>query len=175
MNARAPHSRLYLVGLLVALALLSAGCSTVTKSDAMKPPPLAVVPETYPEPVALLVSGEPRGIAVDNFRVALSEALLENRLFSAVEDNAPLLLEVRFNTVSQPLFGLSFTVDINSSWSLFRRPSQERLWVEPVSSTYSGGAEGGFVGANRLRRATEGAARELIGHGLDALSRADLP
>jgi hypothetical protein len=167
-------SKLCFLAFLLACLVVLTSCSTVTKTESMTPDPIAVAVNKNSEPVALMISGEARGINIDNFKQALADALISNQLFSGVGDNSPYLLEVVLHEVTQPMFGGSFTVTTRSTWKLFRLSDREMLWTDEVNSSYSGGMEGGLVGANRLRVATEGAARENISSGIGKLAQVDL-
>lgn len=160
----------------VVCALLLAACSTVTSTEGMSPEPAAYAGLTQnPQTVSILVSGEPRGITLENFEQALADAVAASQVFSAVTDTGDCLLEVRMHNVTQPMFAAGFTITIESTWKVFRLSDRALLWSEPVNVTYKGGAmEGGLLGANRSRVATERAARENIRQGIRTLGKADL-
>ena len=62
------------------------------------------------------------------------------------------------------------TVDMNVVWALSRSTDGEQLLHEKVQSTFTGGMfEGGLIGANRVRVAAEGAARENVRRGLEKI------
>lgn len=153
-------------------------CSTVTKQERMTPKltPATTAVKNHPGSVAVMVTGETRGIHQENFKNALVESILASGIFSNMDNsvNAPYLLEVKFNQISHPLFGLSFTIAIQTTWTLFLNSERKVLMKEVIDSSYTGGAEGGFFGANRFRAAQEGSARENIRLGLEKLIRLEL-
>lgn len=165
--------KVFSVLLVLGGAAVLTACSTVTKTESMTPEPITVSVNKNSDSVALMISGEARGLNIDNFKQALADAIVSNQLFSGVGDDSPYLLEVVLHEITQPMFGGSFTVATRSTWKLFRLSDREMLWTDEVTSTYSGGMEGGFVGMNRLRVATEGAARENISSGIGKLAQVD--
>jgi hypothetical protein len=67
------------------------------------------------------------------------------------------------------------TVSMNAVWELYRTAGKTVLLHENIYSTYTGGAfEGGIHGANRVRVALEGAARNNIRIGMEMLASMDL-
>ncbi len=123
-----------------------------------------------------MVVGESRGIHIRNFKDALAESIRSSGIFADVDNSgaAPYLLNVEFKQVNQPLFGGSFTIKIDTEWTVYRTSNREALMTESVSSSYAGGWEGGFIGVNRARAAMEGSARENIRLGLKKLGELDL-
>lgn len=151
-------------------------CSTVTTSEGMTPDSTVFVDiNQHSESLSLLVSGETRGITLENFKQALANGITSSGLFSEVVEGGEFLLEVKLKNISQPLFGAGFTISIDSTWRLFRLSNRELVWTEEVNSVYKGGAlEGGLIGANRARVATERAARENIQQGIRKLGQVEI-
>ena len=81
------------------------------------------------------------------------------------------VLEIRIIKVSAPSFSTRMEVSMNAIWELHSTAGKTVLLHKNIHSTYTGGAfEGGLIGANRVRVATEGAARENIRIGLEELA-----
>ncbi len=149
--------------------------------------------------ISLAVSGASAGITTDYFEQALADAMLGSsgiptvsnsgssgvtmRLigfsstFSGIEggDDSPYLLDVRIIKIDAPSFSVRMEVSMNVVWKLVDRTAQTTLLQQNIHSTYTGGAfEGGLLGANRVRAAVEGAARENIRLGVDLVASLDL-
>ena len=104
------------------------------------------------------------------------ESILVSGIFTNVDNsvNAPYLLDVKLNQISNPLFGMSFTIEIQAVWTLFLNSNRKVLMKEVIDSSYTGGAEGGYLGASRVRAAREGSARENIRLGIEKLIKLEL-
>jgi hypothetical protein len=149
--------------------------------------------------ISLAVSGASAGITTDYFEEALAEAMLNSggiptvsntgssgitmRLigfsstFSGIEgdDDSPYLLDIRIIKIEAPSFSVHMEVSMNVVWKLYDRTAETTLLQQNIQSTYTGGAfEGGLLGANRVRAALEGAARENVRVGVDLLASLDL-
>jgi len=73
------------------------------------------------------------------------------------------------------MFGAGFKIAIESTWRPFRLANRELIWAEEVNSVYQGGGlEGRFVAMNRIRVATEKAARENIQQGIQKLGQGEI-
>ena len=123
-----------------------------------------------------MVEGEPHGIHIGHFEEALTDSIRSSGIFADVDNSgaAPYLLNVEITHVDQPLFGGSFTINMDAEWTLYRTSDREALMTESVNSSYEGGWEGVFFGVNRARAAMEGSARENIRLGLVKLGELDL-
>lgn len=172
MNERKNIKSLFYSLCLLTTLFLSA-CSTVTTTEGMTPD-LSTISQgnKHQGSLSLMVSGEARGITVDNFKQALFDAILTNEVFEEINDRGTYLLEVKINHVSQPMFGAGFTISMKSTWKLFRMSDREIVWSKEVDSNYEGGAlEGGLIGVNRYRVAVERSARDTIQQGVSLLSQ----
>ncbi len=147
-------------------------CSMTTKTEAMIPENLVTRSVRHADAVGLMVSGESGGITIENFTQAVADAVVASGAFARIDNGAgvPYLLDIQITDVRSPLFGGKMTVSMNSTWRLFRTADRTALMDEKIQTTYTGGAfEGGMVGANRVRVATEGTARETIRVGIDKI------
>jgi len=181
--------RLLLVVAAIVLALPAAAAETPANGQGN---PAAA--KGHPGPVALFVSGASAGIKTDYFEQTVTDAIATNGIFSAVEsgkaaevempmigassvftavdrsNNAPYLLKIRILKVDAPSFSVRMTVSMEALWTLYRTAGNVELLREKIKSSYTGGMfEGGFIGANRVRVAMEGAARENIRAGMALL------
>jgi hypothetical protein len=77
--------------------------------------------------------------------------------------------------VDAPSFSYKMTVDMSVVWELIHSADGVPVLHEKIQSSYTGGAfEGGLIGANRVRVAAEGAARENIRIGLEKIASLNL-
>ena len=156
-------------------------CSMTTATQALTPG-ISPVPEpTQLGSVELAVSGSGAGIQTEYFEQAVTDAIVASGLFSDREDGSedsqstPYVLDIRIIKIGTPTFATRMTVSMNAVWKLYRSAERTTLLQENVQSTYTGTAfEGGLIGANRVRAATEGAARENVRMGLEMLGSVDL-
>ncbi len=110
------------------------------------------------------------------FREALLQAIANSGAFSRViEGNAgDYQLTVAIFSLEQPVFGFSFTVKMEAGWTLKRTATGETVWQESIKSEHTATTGDAFVGATRLRLATEGAGRNNIRQGLAKISKLNL-
>ena len=154
-------------------------CSMTTAAQAVAPKILPVRDPTHLGSVELAVSGASAGIQTEYFEQAVTDAIVASGLFPGPdgEDShrAPYVLDIRIIKIGTPSFATRMTVSMNVVWKLYRTAEKKTLLHENVQSTYTGKAfEGGLIGANRVRVATEGAARENIRMGVEMLSSVGL-
>jgi len=115
-------------------------------------------------------------IASGDFQTALVESLRKSGIFASVEanGNAPYRLNVRLDSLQQPLFGFDMTVTLRTDWSLSKSQDNNAVWHQPIFSTYTATVGDAFAAIKRLRLANEGAARVNIEQGLKQLSTLQL-
>ena len=167
-------------------------------TENVAPAILSVPAQEKPGPLGLVVSGSSSGIKTDYFEQAAIDAINASGLFSSIDNSkaaeiimpmigakgtfpgaelvsdAPYVLRIRVIRVDAPSFAIRMTVGMNAVWSLYRTADKATLMHEVIHSTYTGSAfEGGFIGANRARAGTEGAARENIRIGVEFLEVVD--
>ena len=169
----------FLVSVLPFCALLLGGCASQSTHLGMIPDVIDTF-KKHPHTVSLNVTGgkptESIGtpqISDVEFKQALLDAMNKSQIFSrVVEGNAgDYWLTVTLFSLEQPLFGFSFTVKMEAGWTLKRVADGVVVWQESIKSEYTATIEDAFVGATRLRLATEGAARNNISQGLSKISK----
>ncbi len=127
--------------------------------------------------VSLTVTGAFAGISTEYFEQTVTDAIAASGLLSSTDDSnsTQYQLEIRIIKVSAPSFSARMEVSMNAVWELHGGAGNTLLLHKNVQSTYTGGAfEGGLIGANRVRAATEGAARENVRIGLEELASLNL-
>lgn len=191
----APRRNIWIV--IASIALLF--CAMTTASEVIAPENLPAPGKSRPGAVGLAVSGATAGITTEYFEQAVTDALVASGIFSGVEHSTttevimpmigaegafssventgktPYFLTIRVAKVETPSFSVRMTVSMNAIWTLSRTDDKTELLHENIRSTYTGGVlEGGISGANRVRVAMEGAARESARIGVGMLESLDL-
>lgn len=115
-------------------------------------------------------------ISDTELKKALTDSIMKSETFSQVINGtvSDYLLMVSIFSTEQPVFGLSFTVKMEAGWTLKSVITGKTVWQEAIKSEHTATVGDAFVGATRLRLATEGAARNNISQGLSKISRLSL-
>lgn len=177
-SLRSTISALFIAGVMATLA----GCATPVSHETLVPVKLDVV-KHHPQSVAVIASGGSETSATgkpqvsdSELQMAVSEAIKQTQTFSRVVDgkNGDYILTVTVFNVTQPSFGLSFTVNVEMGWTLARADNGAKVWQESIKSAHTVSATEAFVGATRLKLATEGAIRNNVSQGLTKISALSL-
>ena len=173
--------RLSFLCLLASWAILS-GCSTPATSKSMVVSTFSIQ-KVFPYSVLVNVLGGKETGAMDKsqisneaFMQAIADSLYKSGLFSEIihGKNADYLLNVMIFDLTQPSFGLSFTVKMEAVWSLAHADSKKVIMRESIRSSFTATMGEAFAAVTRLRLATEGAAQENIRLGIKKLSQLNL-
>ena len=173
--------RLSFLCLLASWAILS-GCSTPATSKSMVVSTFSLQ-KVFPYSVSVNVLGGKETGAMDKsqisneaFMQAIADSLYKSGLFSEIihGKNADYLLNVMIFNLTQPSFGLSFTVKMEAVWSLAHADSKKVIMRESIRSSFTATMVEAFAAVTRLRLATEGAAQENIRLGIKKLSQLNL-
>ena len=164
--------------LVVAVSLILAGCSAIPKTKSMVP---TVTANDQPRFHACLTMGEVRGgsseegIGPARFVSALQQALQKANLFDAA---APQDKGYRLNVLimgqEQPGFGLNFTVRLGVRYTLIKVAGEEEVWNKEIFSEHTETCCGSPIGVVRVRKASEGAARNNIRMAIEELGNLTL-
>lgn len=164
------------------LVLTLSGCATPVTHQALVPVSLEVS-KHHPQSVAVVASGGTETSAAGKPQVsdtelqqAVASAITQTKTFSRVVDgkNGDYILTVNVFNVTQPSFGLTFTVGVEMGWTLTRTDTGAKVWQESIKSEQTVGAGEAFVAVTRLKLATEGAIRNNVKQGLLKLSALSL-
>jgi hypothetical protein len=155
--------------------------SMTSPREAMNPEIQTAEGKEFPIPIGLSVRGASAGIQADYFEQSIVDAIVSSDVFSGLEAGLeesavkPYSLNIRIINVDAPSFSYKMTVDMSVVWELTHSADGVQVLNEKIQSSYTGGAfEGGLIGANRVRVAAEGAARENIRIGLEKIALLDL-
>lgn len=170
-------------GLLVAAtcAALLAACSSPANREGMTPP--VATSKHHPYSLSVQTGGGAETGALDSsnisdadLKAAIEHSISQSKLFATVlQGNAgDYELSVRVASLSKPLFGLTFTVEMEAGWSLVRRSDRSVALRKSIRSTGTASTSDAFAAVTRLRLAVEAAARDNIDQGLRAIGELDL-
>jgi hypothetical protein len=163
-------------------AAVLGGCATGASHDAMVPTNVTVV-KKHAKSVSIEVTGGQETdalgksqISSESFAQALERAITDSQTFSQVIKGSThdYRLSVVMASLDQPSFGFSFTVKMETGWTLKRADTGAIVWQDAIRSEYTASAGDAFAGVVRLRLATEGAARSNIAQGLSKISQLNL-
>lgn len=98
-------------------------------------------------------------VSNEDFKYALETSLVKSGMFRSVGSGG-YQIEALITSIDQPLAGISMTVKMEVSYAV--KKGGAVTWRKNINSSYTAPATAAFVGAERLRKATEGAARENI-------------
>jgi len=180
MKAHAIPSKLLLA--LAASALILGGCAAPADRSAMTPQNLAVS-KHYPHSLGIQTGGgretgamESSNISNDDLKAAIEAAVTQSKLFKTVVQgsNGDYELNVSVTSLSKPLFGGTFTVEMEAAWSLTKTSDRSVAMRKSVKSSGTATMSDAFVGVTRLRMAVEGAIRNNIEQGLNAIAELNL-
>lgn len=162
----------------VGSSLLLTGCAAPANRAAMTPTEVTIS-KHFPHTLSVTTSGGAETGAMDSSNVAdadlkaaIEEAVRNSKLFSAIVHGADgdYALSVRVTSLSKPLFGGTFTVQMETAWSLTRIADRSVVLRKVVQSSGTATMSDAFAGVTRLRLAVEAAARENIRQGLQAIA-----
>ena len=115
-------------------------------------------------------------ISNEDLAGAIEESIIKSGLFSSVVqgDGADYKLSVYLVSMSKPMFGFSFTIDMEMSWSLVNTKTGDAVMRESIKSSHTATAGEAFAGVTRIRIAVEGAAEDNIRQGLQKIAELSL-
>lgn len=174
--------KLSLLIIIVGITSGLSGCASPATKDAMTP---HSIPDIHRHQKTIMIrtqGGNETGaldssnISNNDFANAIEESIVKTRLFTEVihGNGSDYILNVTIANMSKPLFGTSFTVDIEAAWSLAEAVSKNVVMRKSIKSSFTATMGDAFVGVTRFRLALEGAARENIRLGLTAISKLQL-
>jgi len=182
------HMLKHLISTVIAGSILVFGSLAMASEGAIGGPKLDLLQkellnpeEILSTPIELSIRGAVAGVSTDYYKQTIVDAINTSDIFPAdnTSDNTkgskPYSLEIRIISVDTPSAGSDMTVNMRVVWKFYRTIDETVLLKEIISSTYTGALfEGGFIGANRVRAAMEGASRDNIRVGLEMLAALDL-
>ncbi|MEO6354851.1 MAG: hypothetical protein ABIO19_16490, partial [Burkholderiaceae bacterium] len=115
-------------------------------------------------------------ISDTDLKAAIEDAVIQSKVFKSIVQSAggDYELNVRVISLSKPMFGGTFTVEMETAWSLTNEADHNILMRKSVKSSGKATMGDSLVGVSRLRMAVENAARENITQGLKAVAELNL-
>lgn len=167
---------------LVILGAVLAGCAAPVARQDMVPADI-VVARQHPYSVLVRTSGGSETGAMDSsnisdadLKAAIEDSIGKSRVFKAVVQGSDgdYELNVRIVMLSKPLFGTTFTVELETAWSLVRVADRSVVMRKSFLTKGVATMDEAFAGVTRLRLAVEKAARENVAQGLRAIGDLNL-
>lgn len=155
------------------------GCAAPASQQAMAVSAPAKIVKQHPFSVSVTTSGGAEtstmgssAIANADLKAAIEKSILESKVFNEVVQGRPgqYQLSVAVTQIEKPSFGASFTVTLETAWSLVRTSDKKVMWRKAISGAHTATMSDAFVGVKRLQLAVEGAARANITQGLTGIS-----
>lgn len=171
------NKHIQLVWICVITAWL-AGCASPASRQALVVNDASIAAK-HPYSVAISTSGGGETGAMDYVNIsnkdlagAIEDSIISSGLFSKVihGDGADYKLNVTLVSMSKPMFGISFTVDMEMAWSLVNTRTNEVFMRESIKSSHTTTMGEAFAGVTRVRLAVEGAAQNNIRQGLEKVA-----
>jgi hypothetical protein len=162
---------------LCASAAVIAGCATASKPEAMVP--TTAIAGQHAKTTSVVVAGGSETSALgksqisnEAFQQAIAMSIEKNKTFSSVVKGAggDYQLAVTVVSMDQPSFGLSFTVKMETAWSL-KKADGTVVMQESIKSEGTAGVGDAFAAVERLRLANEFAARTNIAAALEKIGK----
>lgn len=167
---------------IAAIALFLGGCASPADRVAMTPQSLTIS-KHHPYSLRVQTSGGAETGAMDSSNVAdadlkaaIEAAVLQSKLFKTIVQgsNGDYELSVRLTSLSKPLFGGTFTVEMETAWSLTKSSDRSVALRKSVRSSGTATMGDAFAAVTRLRMAVEAATRNNIEQGLMAVADLNL-
>jgi hypothetical protein len=167
--------------LLAVAAAGLAGCAAPAQKDNMAAEPV-VATKKLPYSVHVETRGGQDTGALDSsnisnaeLKAAIETSILKTQLFKSTVQgsNGDYELAVTVTQLTKPVFGASFTVTLETGWSLVKTSDKSVVMRKAVTSSHTAELSDSLLGITRMRLAVEGAVRKNIVQGLQAVS--DLP
>jgi len=166
----------------VALVSMLSACATPSRPIAMTASEVAVASKSS-DTVSITVTGgrdtSPTyvsQISDADFREALKQSILKSALFSQVVDGRAgrYRLDAYIGALTQPLMGMSLTVDMEVSYTLVDSVTGNALWQQHIATSHTATGSDSIIAATRLRLANEAAARKNIEAAIAAMGKLGL-
>ena len=105
----------------------------------------------------------------------LHQAIIVSDLFDEIlKSGEDYKLDLYIFKVSQPIAGSKMTVRVEIGWTLTRTASMEIVWQESILTSDTASSDEEFNANNRIRLATERAAKKNIREGIRQISQLEL-
>ena len=166
------------LGLLCLIVVWLAGCASPANRSALVVDDVPAATR-HPHSVSITTSGGGETGAMDYTNIsnedlagAIEDSIISSGLFNKVikGDGADYKLNVSIISMSKPMFGASFKIDMEVAWSLVNAGTGNVVMREAIKSSHTATMGDAFVATKRVRLAVEGAAQNNIRDGLKKIA-----
>ena len=174
-------NKLWIAALFVLIANLT-GCASSANREAMVAKDIKVTKQ-HTHSVAVKTGGgsetgamDSSNISDEDLKAAIEDTITQSKVFKTVVQNkgADYDLTVTIVRLEKPVFGLTFTVDMEATWVLVKQSDRSVAFKQSLKSSNTATFGDAAVAVTRLRLAVEGAAKKNIEQGLKAISELSL-
>jgi len=160
------------------LVINLAGCASSANKEAMVASDLQTL-KKHDRSVSVHTGGGAETSAMDSsnisdvdLKAAIEESIVQSKLFKSVVQgkDGDYDLAVSIVRLEKPMFGLTFTVNMEATWVLVKQSDKSIALKKSIQSTSTASFGDAAVGVTRLRLAVERAAKANIEQGLQAIS-----
>jgi hypothetical protein len=170
------RSVICLAGCAVVLAL--SGCASSANREGMAAQSVNVAKQHDRSVVVKTAGGSETGamdssnIADADFKAAIEDSITQTKVFRSVLQGKESDYELAVSIVQldKPVFGLTFTVNLEATWVLVKQSDRSVVLKRSIKSSHSATFSDAAVAVTRLRLAVEGAAKKNIEQGLQEIS-----
>jgi hypothetical protein len=164
--------------LLAAAAAALAGCAAPAHKENMSATP-AIAVRKLPYTVQVEARGgaetgamDSSNIANADLKAAVETSISKSSLFKSVVQGkgGDYELTVTVTQLTKPMFGGAFTVTLETGWSLVKTSDKSIAMRKAIKSSHTAELSDSLIGVTRLRLAVEGAVRNNVSQGLQAIS-----
>jgi len=115
-------------------------------------------------------------VSNEDLKAAIESSIIQSKLFKSVVQgkNGDYELTVTVTQITRPLIGVSFTVNMEAGWALTKVSDRTVAMRKVINSSHTATMGDAVVGATRMRMAIEGATRNNIAQGLQAIAELKL-
>jgi hypothetical protein len=170
--------------LILSLAVVAAvsGCASPAGKEGMLAQNVQVA-HKHDRTVAVTAAGgaatgamDSSNIADADFKTAIETSITQHQVFKSVVQgkDADYELVVTIVQLDKPIFGLTFTVNLEATWVLVRQSDRSVALKKSIRSSHTATFDDSAMAVTRLRLAVEGAARKNIEQGLQELGALSL-
>lgn len=166
----------------ISIVFILSGCASPANRAAMTPQ-VDVANKNNPFSLHAQTRGGSETGAADSsnisdadLKAAIENAVIQSKVFKRIVQgtDGDYELSVSVVTLTKPLFGGTFTVELETAWSLTKAGDRSVVMRKSIKTSGTATMGDALVAVTRLRMAVENAARESIRQGVKAISEIDI-
>lgn len=172
-----------ITALLIGIAVVGlTGCASPAARESMSAQNLTIA-KHHPYAVSVNTTGgsetgalDSSNVSNEDLKAALETSIADSRLFKQVIQGkgGDYELNVAVVQLDKPMFGASFTVRLETAWTLTKVGDHSVAMRKAIVSSHTASMSDSLLGVTRLRLAVEGATRKNIEEGLQAIASLSL-